>query len=210
GTMSYDAKRFISKKTFLASMIFSGNAPVYQGEDYIKGKIGEINFELCELNVKDYSKVRNRMVSIFGGIFMHATFNDKKMKGSVVIIPDDRRVRLSRSIKAFNRKGGREILDGTLNRNFELQFDSFVDKNARIHLLLSSEMQDAMLNYHNKTGKYVYISFIKNEIYIAVSQEKDILEPYIFRSNLSYDLIREFYDDIDLLISIVEDFDKNH
>lgn len=211
GTMSYDAKRFISKKTFLSSMIFSGNAPVYHGEDYIKGKIGEINFELCELNVKDYSKVRNRMVSIFEGIFMHATFNDKSMKGSVVIIPDEHRVRLARSIKAFNRKGAREILDGTLNRNFELVFDSFVGKGgARIELLLSKAMQDSMLSYHERTGKDVYISFIRNEIYIGVSEPKDILEPYLFRSNLSYDLIREFYDDIDLLISIVEDFDKNH
>jgi hypothetical protein len=54
----------------------------------------------------------------------------------------------------------------------------------------------------------LYISFIKNEIYIAITEPDDILEPYVFRSNVSFELIYEFYEEIDLLMSMLEDFDN--
>ena len=56
----------------------------------------------------------------------------------------------------------------------------------------------------------MYLSFIQNAIYVAVSQEKDLLEPALWQSNMSFDLIREFYEDITLLLSIVLDVDANN
>ena len=209
GTMSYNAKKYISKQRFLSSLIFSGNATFYNGEDYIKGKVGEISFEMSELTVKDYSKVRNRLDTIFEGIFMHATFN-KHMKGSVVIIPDQFRQYLTRSIKAFNKKGGRDVRKGQLRKDFDEIFDCFANRDAKVVNLLSDEMQKTILDYHNRTGKDFFISFVNRDIYIGVTEPKDILEPYIFKSNVSYDLIREFYEDISLLIRLVEDFDENN
>ena len=42
------------------------------------------------------------------------------------------------------------------------------------------------------------------------AEEKDILEPYILRSNLSFELVREFFEAVNLLLQIVEEFDKTH
>ncbi|MCA9406835.1 MAG: DUF3137 domain-containing protein, partial [Candidatus Omnitrophica bacterium] len=59
-------------------------------------------------------------------------------------------------------------------------------------------------------GKDMFMSFINREIYAAVSEDKDILEPHFFRSNLSFDLVRSFFEDINLLLRIAEDFDQTH
>ena len=86
GTLKYDGKKQIDKKVFLASQIFKTKAPEYNGEDYISGKIGELDFELSELSVREYSKVRSRLNYVFRGIFLHATFN-RKMEGDILILP---------------------------------------------------------------------------------------------------------------------------
>ena len=64
--------------------------------------------------------------------------------------------------------------------------------------------------FRNKTQKEIYVSFINNDIYVGVTEPKDILEPSIFMSNVSFELVREFYEDIELLVSIVQDFDENN
>ena len=71
-------------------------------------------------------------------------------------------------------------------------------------------MQRSILKYQQKEGKDVYLSFIGNDIYIAVTQDKDLLEPVLWQSNVSFDLIREFYEDITLLLSIIIDIDANN
>jgi hypothetical protein len=54
------------------------------------------------------------------------------------------------------------------------------------------------------------MSFIGNDIYIAVTQEKDLLEPALWQSNVSFELIKEYYDDLTLLLSIIIHIDANN
>ncbi|MCB0619636.1 MAG: DUF3137 domain-containing protein, partial [Saprospiraceae bacterium] len=49
-----------------------------------------------------------------------------------------------------------------------------------------------------------------HQAYIAITEQKDILEPFVFRSNVSFELVREFFEDIQLLMRIVEDIDANN
>jgi hypothetical protein len=66
------------------------------------------------------------------------------------------------------------------------------------------------MDYKKKQDKKVYVSFANGYVYIAVTETKDILEPKILKSNANYKFIREFFEDILLIIAIVEDFDLNH
>jgi len=209
GALQYDAKRSIPKKTFLASRIFATRAPTYIGEDYIYGKIGELDFEMCELKVREFSKVRTRLNYVFKGVFLHTTFN-RPQKGSIVIWPREFRQYLSGSIKAFSRNGAREVAEDVHHKSFSKFFMAYATKDANTASLLSREMQALIANYREKSNKEVYFSFINRDIYIGITEPKDILEPYIFRSNVSFELVREFFEDLQLLMSIVEDFDKSH
>ena len=209
GTLKYDPKAFIPKEEFLASGIFATGAPEYRGEDQISGKIGELDFKLCELNVREFSRVRNRLNYIFRGVFLYATFRHK-MKGEIVVLPKEFKQYLSRSLKAISRRGATEVDKKHLEENFEEYFMTYATKDANLSQGLNRDLQKVILDYRLRTGKKIYISFLRQKIYIAITEPKDLLEPRILRSNVSFELVQEFFEDIQTLLGIVEDFDNNN
>ena len=168
GTLQYDPKKLIDKKTFLSSKIFVTKAPQYSGEDYISGKIGTLDFQLCELNVREYSKVRNRLNYVFKGIFMKSQFHNS-IHGSLLILPVEFRQYLSRTVKAFSKQGGQLVESEIHNPVFEEHFMTYATPDVFIAGVLSPDMQDAIVDYKLKTGKEVYISFVDNNIFLAIT-----------------------------------------
>jgi len=208
GTLNYEPKKKVSKKKFMASQLFASKAYDYQGEDYISGRVGELEFELSELSVRELSKVRNRLNYVFKGVFLYSRFFNS-INGSIIVLPRKFKQYLSRSMKAATISGAELLEEGSLSEPFEKAFMTYASPSAPVVALLSDKMQQTIVDFRTRTGKEIYVSFIKSDIYIAVTEPKDMLEPYIFQSNVSFELVREFFEDIDLLIGIVEDFDKN-
>lgn len=207
--LKYDPKRFIGKQRFLASRIFVTPAESYRGEDYITGKVGNLTFELCELFVSATSPVRPGLQEVFKGIFMHAVFPEAA-KGRIVVWPRRHRTSNFRAIREFAWINGEEVSDEIANEAFREAFLTYATKDTHVIGILSEPMQEAIVNYRETTGKEIYMSFIDRDIYAAVTEPKDLLEPYLFRSNLSFELIREFFRDIHLVLEIAEEFDRTH
>jgi hypothetical protein len=207
--LTYHPKRSIEKRRFQESQIFNTPAHNYSGEDYIAGKVGEMEFEMSELSVKELSRVRSGYSSVFRGVFMHATFPEVT-RGRVIIWPRHLRQHLTRSIKNFHFQGGNNVDKEVQNDDFKATFLTYATEETHLISILSEPMQDAILQYVNVTGKDIFMSFMNQEIYAAVSEDKDLLEPRLFRSNLNFPLIREFFEDIILLLRIAEDFDQTH
>lgn len=203
----YHPKKSFPKKYFLGSKIFASSAPSYKGEDYIKGRLRDVEFEMGELYVKEFSKVRSRLNYVFRGIMLKARF-EHRLKGRIYILPEEFQQYLTRSIKHFTREGAHPIELGL--DEFEEVFMVYASPKAPVQQLLSPEVQQMLLDCRREVGKEIYISCIDSDIYIAVTEDKDILEPYIFQSNVSFELVREFYEDLLLLLSIIEDFDVHH
>jgi hypothetical protein len=208
GKLSYKAKHKIPKSIFQSSLLFATDAPYYKGEDFIQGSYRELTFELCELNVREYSKVRNRLNYIFKGVFFKGNFNSKAHRGKIVILPRTFSQFQSRTLKALNQINLRNAED-MVSRKFREIFMVMASRNTNFDDILSIEMQNAILNYREKTEKEIYVSFINSEIFMAVTEPKDLLEPHIFQSNVSFGLVREFFEDLQLLFSVLEDLDVN-
>lgn len=208
--LKYIENASISPQTFKASRLFNTSAPDFVGEDYIEGEMGEMTFEMSELSVKEFSPVRNRLDDVFRGVFLHARFVRpvQEQEGEILLLPRHRKQFLSKSIKSFTVKGARQF-EPQFQR-FNNEFIVFTTPKANTKGFLSEDMQKAILKYREKENKEVYMSFIANDIYIAVAQEKDLLEPVLWQSNVSFELIREFYEDLTLLLSIVLDIDANN
>ena len=208
--LKYMEKGSISPEVFKESRLFNSAAPDYVGEDYIKGEMGELDFELSELSVKEFSPVRNRLDDVFRGVLLHARYRREVQPqgGEILVLPRKERQFLAKTIKSFTANGGRQF--DRLTANFMNTFIVYATTFANTRGFLSVEMQEAILNYRQKESKEVYISFIGNDIYIAVAQEKDLLEPALWQSNVSFDLIREYYEDLTLLLSIILDIDANN
>lgn len=207
--LKYNPKKKIEKEIFQKSRIFATKAPVYAGEDFISGRVGEMDFEMSELSVREFSPVSGRLSDVFRGVFMHATFPEEA-RGRVIIWPRRLRQFHTRAIKDFTWDKGLNQDKEVNNEKFRELFLTYATEDTHLEGILSEPMQDAIVRYCTTTGKDMFMSFIDREIYAAVSEDKDILEPYLFRSNLSFELVREFFEDINLLLRVAEDFDQTH
>ncbi len=208
--LSYDARGKIPKLLFQQSNIFHTTGSYYQGEDFIKGMVGEMPFALSELVVREMSPMTNKLQDVFEGVFLHSIFAEEDTRGEIVVWPRHKKQYLTRTIKEYNFKGG-------INQDFEINNPIFRDlflvyatPDTHVQGILSEPMQDALVRYVQMAGKDIYMSFIDRHIFTAITEDRDLLEPSIFTSNIHFDLIREFYFDIMLVLKIIEDFDQTH
>lgn len=210
GSFRYDPKGAIPLEQFLASKIFT-RADEYEAEDMITGQVRELPFELCELRVREFSDVRTRLDYVFRGVFLRGDFLRVDMQGGVLLLPDTYRKYLSRSERAFHLIGGRRVQNNLLPE-FEACFDTYATPNVRLQDVLSDDLQRAILQFRQRfqevnRQKEMYFSIIDDKIYIALTQDKDLLEPSLFRNTVSYEVVREFFEDINLLMEILRTVD---
>jgi len=205
--LAYYPREGMTKKLFQDSGIFSTPAPYYTAEDKIAGKIGEIEFELCELDVRENSPVRADLDEVFKGVFLHAFFK-AQVSGQVRVWPRSRRQFLTKAIKDFTFTGGKNADHEIMNPSFRQLFMVYATPNTVVHAILPETIQEAIVRYHTRIGRDLYFSFQNKDFFVGITQPKDLLEPYIFRSNQSFDLILEFMRDITLILQIVQEFDQ--
>jgi len=55
----------------------------------------------------------------------------------------------------------------------------------------------------------LYVSFIDNQIYLALAYNKDLFEPTVFSSLLQYKLVKEYISTLQLAIGIIEELKLN-
>jgi hypothetical protein len=194
---------------FMDSKLFGVKPAVYEGEDYIEGRVDEVKFQLSELNVKEFSRVRNRLNYVFRGVFLHAELKTP-LNGTVIMLPREFRQFLIRTIKYINLINVADMDGFIKNTAFRELFLTYASINVKIGEVLPDYMQKVFADYVMRTGKQIYVSFEGKNLYIAITNPKDMLEPHIFQSNVSFDLIREFFDDIHTIVNLVEEFDNHH
>lgn len=206
----YDPKGFISQDDFLESRIFT-TADDYTGEDLIRGQVRETPFEVCELRVREFSPARNRLDYVFIGIFLIGDYKRWDLHGGVLVLPDAYRKYLSRSERAFHLEGGRRVRDNLLPE-FEAFFDTYATSDIRVKDVISTDMQEIILKFRHQfqqvnRQKEIYFSIIGDKIYLALTQDKDLLEPSLFANNTDFETVLEFYQDLRLLLEVVLDVD---
>lgn len=210
GAFRYDPQGGIPKAKFLASKIFT-KADDYAAEDLISGQVREMPFELCELRVQEFSQVRSRLDYVFRGVFLIGDLRRTDMSGGILMLPDEYRKYLSRSERAFHLMGGRRVRKQLLDE-FEKVFDTYATPNIRIADVLSEDLQRGILRFreHFQTAnraKEIYLSIIDGKVYIALTQDKDLLEPSLFQNTVSFEIVQEFYHDIGMLMAILQEMD---
>ncbi len=206
--LTYYHKEFISKDTFLRAAIFPINPEIYSGEDYIMGKIGELFFELCELEIHQTSTVKGKLEKWFDGIFFHVNFNTS-FSGRIVIIPRPEWQNFIPVMKDFTKYGGRELTD-TGYPGFDKDFLVYIDRDINYKEMLSPELIEMIHDYHNNSGKKVYASFYDSHFYMAINEPQDLLDASLWHSNLNFELIASYYQELSMFTKMVADFDITH
>ena len=204
-------------ETFLRSAIFTAEAPAfYEGEDLIRGTIGNTTFELSEIDARAYSRVRSKLDTLFQGVFLRAK-PEYMLQGKLLVIPRTQRKYLSRTIKLAIGAGAEKVQNG-LDAGFAndfLVYATHKNQNPEAHLpettlhqIFPLGLQRFLGTYFAKTRNPVYVAFHEETIYLAIGFSKDILEPSILTSNLNFDRIQDYVRDIMMLLTLVNRLDK--
>jgi hypothetical protein len=195
---------YIPLDTFNRSLLFGSNPLFYKGEDYLRGYIGEVNFEFSELTVEHPYSYKSGNQTIFKGIFMHATFREQFL-GRIIILPRDDLQHQTRAIKNITREGGRQVsLDSEAFNNY---FVAYAWTEFRAEHVISPQLMAKMVEFRKVNKKRLHLSFVDGQIYIAITDKNDILEPRIFLRNDRYETVEQYYIDFSALINLVVEFD---
>ncbi len=206
--LKYYPEQYVPYDTFNRSNIFPIEPAVYLGEDYIIGKIGEVSFEMCELHIQHPSYIKGRLEKLFDGIFFHAKFNYNS-KGRIIIIPRHRWQRFIRTMKNITRYGGYEIKE-TGNPVFDKEFLVYADPKVHYKEILTAGLLNTINNYHLEAKKEIYASFVDSHFYMAISEPYHLLDAHVFSSNVNFELISAYYQELYVFTRLVEDFDIMH
>ena len=212
--LTYEAQRKIPLGDFLASRLFDVQPAIYEGEDFIAGWAGDVQFELCELRVESNSRIRERLEEDFKGIFMHC-LHPAPLEGELLVLPKNVRADASQAIRNFTFSGGRNADALISNTDFLRYFTVYTSTgvsreqhNTLVRRFLPGKIQGEMVRHVAGNGQGPFFFLFCEGHFFCFIQPHDILEPPVFQSVVSFDLIMEFYQDIYRVLRIIQTFDR--
>jgi len=210
--LRYSKSSRISRSVFVESKIFLRHPDEYDGDDYVQGKLGQTPLEFSEIHAKYVthdSKGRRQVHTIFKGLFFVADFN-KHFSRRTVVLPDTAE-RLFGQFGSFLQSMNK--FRGSLIRledpEFEKVFAVYGDDQIEARYILSTSLMKRIVDFKKKTKRPIYISFVGSKVYVAVSYTRDLFEPRIFRTLLDFNPIKQYFEDFEMAVGIVEDLNLN-
>jgi len=209
--LNYAADDCIDKSTFMLSKIFSTKPNRYKGDDLVWGKTGATTIKFSEIHAvhESGSGKNRRRYTVFKGLFFIGDFN-KDFTTQTVVLPDTAEKLfgyLGQKLQSLNIFRGQLIkLD---DPEFEKHFVVYGNDQIQARYILSTSLMERIVEFKKKTGRKIYLSFVGSMVFVAVSYTKKLFEPRLFRTLLDFGPIREYFEDLQLAIGIVDDLNLN-
>ncbi len=209
--LSYTPKGRIEKETFMDSDIFKTRPNRYKGDDYVRGTIGKTPIEFSEIHAQyESGSGKNRSCrTVFKGLFFIADFN-KHFTCKTVVLPDTAESLFGTFGKMFQAWNlTRNQLIKLEDPEFEKLFVVYGTDQIQARYILSTSLMARITDFKKKSGQKIYLSFIDSKVYVAISYTKNLFEPKIFSTLMNFELIREYFQDLQLATGIVDDLNLN-
>lgn len=209
--LQYDPKEKIAQEDFLQSEIFQTRPNLYKGDDRVWGLVGKTCIEFSEILAQHIQKSGKTTTvhTIFRGLFFIADF-PKHFRTKTFVLPDAaERVlgRFGKTLQSMNP--GRPNLIALEDPRFEKEFVVYGQDPIEARYILSPSLMERILQFRQKTGRKIFLSFVNSKLYLAVWFDRLLFEPKLFRSLLDFQTIQEYCGDIQLAVGIVEDLNLN-
>lgn len=217
-SLRYNPEGGVSQSQFQASRIFLQGIDRYSREDGVAGALDKTRIEFSEVHAEYKTTTTDKdghrhehWHTIFRGLFFIADFN-KDFKGLTVVVPDvaERALGkwLGQMLQSINisRQGQLIKLE---DPEFERLFAVYGDDQIEARYILTPALMQRIVEYRKHTGRDVSLSFNRSNIYVAVSSDKNMFEPRLFRSLLDFAVAQEYFHDLDIAVSIVDSLNLN-
>jgi hypothetical protein len=203
--LTYYPNRMITRTEFQKSLLgnYWRSIDIWSGEDYVEGMLGFTAVKFSEVHAQHNSILKNEIETIFQGLFFKFDFN-KDFKGFTVVLP--KQGSLSKWLKYGIGPGEQVKL---AEPEFEQKFIVYSDNQITARYVLSTDLMRRLLIFRSQLKRVVYFSFVNGTLYVGISIDKDLFEPWVFRTLLNYNYIREFSEYMQLAKDIVEHFKLN-
>ena len=211
--LNYLPKLHIPTTEFNHSQLFINRPDRVSGNDYVRGKIDDIEIAFSDFHAeKKYkdSKGRESWETIFQGLFIISDFH-KEFHGRTIILPDTAQSLFGNLIGSWLQANNfsRNELIKMDNVAFEKEFVVYGTDQIEARYILTHTLMQKLLNYKKKTKHPIYVSFIGGKIYMAIEYNDDMFEPSIFHSLLEYKIAMKYVATLHLAIGIVEELKLN-
>lgn len=209
--LTYFPTEKITKEKFLHSDLFKTKPNRYKGDDLVRGKIGATEIEFSEV-LAQYVQSNGKTTTVhtvFHGLFFIADFN-KHFRTRTFVLPD--------TAERLFGKFGKTLQSWNLTRpdliqledpEFEKEFVVYGQDQIEARYILSTSLMERILEFKRKTRQNIFLSFVDSRVYVGVWSDRTLFEPKILSTLLDFDLIREYFDDLQLATGIVEDLNLN-
>ena len=210
--LRYGPQQKIPIEEFMNSKLFLRHPDVYQGDDRVGGRMGATAIDFSEIHaqyVTRDNKGRAQYHTIFKGLFFKADFN-KHFQGETFILPDTAQRLLGNLGNMFQSWNiSRPALVKLEDPEFEKLFAVYGTDQIEARYILSPSLMRRIVDFKKKSNRTIWLSFIHSDVYIAVSYFKNLFEPKVFHTLLDFQPIKEYFEDLQLVIGIVEDLNLN-
>ena len=211
--LRYTKDMHIPEFKFINSGLFNSMPDKLEGNDYITGEIDGIKIELSDVHAqkkhKD-TKGRDSWSNIFQGLFIVSEFS-KNFSGKTVILPDSAQNSFGNLIGNWlqSHNVNRDELIKMDNPEFEREFVVYGNDQIEARYILNHTLMRRLLEFKKKSKHKIYVSFVYNQIYIAIDYGKDLFEPSVFRTLLDYKVAMEYVGTLHLAIGVIEELRIN-
>ncbi|NNF98209.1 MAG: DUF3137 domain-containing protein [Desulfobacteraceae bacterium] len=220
--LQYDKDGMVSREDFLDSHLFNDKPGEFRGDDLVTGtldqtaiRFSEVHARRVELVRRDTgssssgSRTRKKYTPIFDGLFFMADFN-KSFKGTTIVLPDTAQKmfgNLGQALQRLNVKNGQLIK--LEDPEFEKLFVVYGQDQVEARYVLSTSLMRRIVDFQNRARREIRLSFSSFKLHVAIPFDKELFEPKIMGSILGISHVREYYENLKLVIDIVEELNLN-
>lgn len=172
---------------------------IFFAEIFVENRKGS---HLNELEMEDYSQKS----LLFHGLFFEARFS-KNFVSRTFIVPNSIKNIVKNKVTSFNNWRG-EIIE-LEDLEFAQMFQVYGDSQLESRYILSTSLMSRLVEFNKKAKRQVYLSFVDGFLYIAIPYRQSLFEPKLWQSMMSFRPLKEYFQDSQLMIGIVEDLNLN-
>lgn len=224
--LTYDPRACVARSSVDDSGFFTHRKVTgWSGEDLVRGPIGGLDIAFSELHlVRSGGGRDNSAIQVFRGLFLTAAL-PTPCRGHTLVVPDlhaHLRQVMGGSVLAGMIGTLLEKLMPTLHGerqrtgdpDFDAKFLVHTDAAAETATLLNADLRARLLELHARAlpaqqqstpqPGMVYFACRGPQVFVAVSLQHSLFDISLFKTLKSYDPVKRFVDDFQLVLRVVE------
>ncbi|MEZ2446406.1 DUF3137 domain-containing protein [Chitinophaga sp. RCC_12] len=202
----YQPLNHASYEEFTESGLFEKKAYQMTGNDQVYGKLGEMNFQFCDLTVMHMPLVTVRGQgpdTVFCGSYFIGQF--PRCFSTPVYVLSRNGAAGDGYIQTWHL--GKKVLpaDAAFNKLFMV----YAPDEVAAQQLLTPALMERIVALHERTGARLFISFYNNRVYIGIDHGTDYFETTLNKSLHNRQLLNNFFLDFMSMLQLAEDLKSN-